>query len=92
MIVPINIIEGSSKIVTYDKKVFPCAEVQISVEFLKIVATEVVVYIIKHPVKFFAFWLFFECKEVCTSKLDRSKSSSFKPDIDISEVSCLNLY
>jgi hypothetical protein len=43
---------------------------------------------IKHPVKFFAFWLFFEFKEVCTSKLERSKTSSFKPDIDISEVSC----
>jgi len=88
MIVPINIIENSSKIVKYNNKDFPCAEVQISVEFLKIIATEVVVYFVKHPAKFFVFWLFFECKEVCTSKIERSKnsSSSFKPDIDISEV------
>ena len=89
MIVPINIIENSNKIVTFNDKMFPCAEVQISIEFLKIVATEVVVYLVKHPIKFFVFWLFFECKDICTSKVERIKtsSSSFKPDIDISEVS-----
>lgn len=86
MIVPINIIENSNKIVTFNSKEFPCAEVQISVEFIKIVATEIVVYLIKHPVKFTVFWLFFECKDICTSKLERGKTASFKPDIDISEV------
>jgi hypothetical protein len=86
MIVPINIIENSSAIVTFNKTEFPCAEVQISVEFLKIVATEVVVYLVKHPVKFVLYWLFFECKDLLTSKLERMPSSSKKPDIDISEL------
>lgn len=85
MIVPVNIIENSNKIVTFKPAESPCAEVQISVEFLKIIATEVVVYLIKHPVKFMLYWLFTECKDLCDNKL-APKNLSKKPELDISEV------
>ncbi len=90
MLVPINIIENSSKVVTFKATEYPCAEVQISIDFLKIIATEVVVYLVKHPVKFSVYWLFGECKDMCDNKL-KPKTSSNKPELDISEVRILRI-
>ena len=67
MIIPYEIIEGSSKKKLFKGDKFPCPEVQISVEFIKIIATDFVVNLVKHPIKFAVFWLFFECKELCSN-------------------------
>lgn len=91
MIVPYDIIEGSSFYSYYKKDEFPCAEVQISVEFIKIIATDFVVNLVKHPIKFCLFWLLFECKELCSTQTGNQKrgggSNSKKAELDISEVS-----
>jgi len=51
------------------------------------VATEVVVFFIKHPVKFVLFWLLGKFKGMCCAK---DKNASTKPEIDISEVRLSN--
>jgi hypothetical protein len=30
------------------------------------------VNLIKHPIKYILFWLFFECKEMCSNKIDKN--------------------
>lgn len=95
MIVPYDIIEGSSSYSFFKKDEFPCAEVQISVEFIKIIATDFIVNLVKHPIKFVLFWLFFECKDLCSNKLEKNlkgSSNSKKAELDISEVRfCINI-
>ena len=61
MIVPYNIIPNSSNVVQYNAAEYPCPEVQISVEFLKLLAIEIVVYVISQPLKFIFFWIFASC-------------------------------
>lgn len=64
---------------------------QISIEFLKIVATEVVVYFVKHPIKYILFWLFSECKSLCSNKIENKKMIK-KAQLDISEFVVWSLY
>ena len=93
MIVPIEVIKGSSRYSSFKGNEFPCAEVQISVEFIKIIATDFVVNLVKHPIKYILYWLFAECRDMCSNKIDknlkRGGSSSKKAELDISEVRSL---
>jgi hypothetical protein len=73
MIVPYEIIKGSSNFSYFKSSDYPCAEVQISVEFLKIIATDFVVNIIKHPIKFVLFWVLGECKDMFSNKIEKAK-------------------
>lgn len=89
MIVPYSIIEREPGEDSYKATDFPCPEVFISVEFIKIIAIDFVVNLVKHPIKFALFWLFFECKDLCTNKLDKNQkggSNSKKAELDIAEV------
>ena len=64
LIVPENIISKNGTILTFNATKYPCAEVQISVNFLTLVATEVAIYVIRHPLKFVLFKAFKSCKNV----------------------------
>lgn len=89
MIVPFEIIEGSSKYSFFKKGETPCAEVQISIEFIKIVATDIIINLVKHPVKYILFMMLADCKTLCTSNQDKNKKGgtiSKKAELDISEV------
>lgn len=95
MIVPYTIIEREPGEDSYKATDFPCPEVFISVEFIKIIAIDFVVNLVKHPIKFALFWLFFECKDLCSNKLDKNHkggSNSKKAELDIAEFVVGTLY
>ena len=41
----------------FQSAVYPCPEVQISINFLRLVATEVIIFVLKHPMKWLAYKL-----------------------------------
>ena len=86
MIIPISALKKVNQVVTFDSKTYPCVEVQISIAFLKQIATEFVIYLIKHPVKFFMFWLLGKTRNSCRSADSKEPKAQTKIELDISEV------
>ena len=76
----------SAGVMKFLSSTYPCPEIQISMNFLRLVAIEVVIFFIKHPFKFFLYKLKLCCKRsLCGS--DSTLLSPKKQEVKISEVS-----
>ncbi|CDW90011.1 UNKNOWN [Stylonychia lemnae] len=83
---------SSEDIIKFKASTYPCAEIQISINFIRVVATELVIFILKHPVKFCVHKLKNICKQ--NAKYDRPYDETFteKPRIKVSEFIVWTLY
>lgn len=61
-------IVAESQILTFRSDKFDYPELQISINFLQVVATEVVLFIVKHPLKFVGIRLAHKCLKAMSPK------------------------